>query len=233
MTDYKKQAKNIVKKMKSMGIEISHAQSLEVIAAINGFNCWSAMKKSVESKNEQVNDISDGIIFPQTGLSEDLKKTKMKIIEEYESSSGHKISPFPLLGSSVENWKITDKFGTIISAKVSEEDLFSLLKHYPAQEIIKTEIHSDDYVFSYTFSSELWFKQASDKEILDLMKCGFGGDLPADRIADFFEPINRKIETVLDYAREKQEMGFEVEVDPISATNWIKKHRPHLMTYDD
>src|SRR5437879_738008 len=52
---------------------------------------------------------------------------------------------------------------------------------------IEAEVHSDDGVHEVTFDAALWFAQATDDEIRDLAKCGWGGDYPADAVALFFE----------------------------------------------
>jgi len=44
-----------------------------------------------------------------------------------------------------------------------------------------------------------------------------------------FSSINR----VLDYASDKDEMGFEVSVNEEAARAWIENERPHLMARID
>lgn len=43
---------------------------------------------------------------------------------------------------------------------------------------IKAEVHTDDHIYEVNFDAEPWFAQASDKEILEVAECGWGGDYP-------------------------------------------------------
>jgi hypothetical protein len=91
-------------------------------------------------------------------------------------------------------------------------------------------VHSDDYVFDATFDATPWFEQASDDEILALAKIGWKNDYEADEVARFVE--SERVEVVFDYCRRKQAqgntVGFEAEINPTSALEWLRQHRPHL-----
>ena len=50
-----------------------------------------------------------------------------------------------------------------------------------------------------------WFEQAPDEAILDLAKCGWGGDYPADAVAEFFEGKVPDITAMFKY----KQHGFE------------------------
>ena len=92
--------------------------------------------------------------------------------------------------------------------------------------MIKAEVHSDDFIFKEEFDATKWFEQASEKEILDLAKCDWGGDYPADNVAresvDWFDGIAN----VLDYCTRKTDMGFECHVDGDEALTWLRNNRP-------
>lgn len=63
MSDYKKQARSLTKKAKELDLKISYQQSLELIASINGFDCWAALnsKSKQESITEELNQIAKNI----------------------------------------------------------------------------------------------------------------------------------------------------------------------------
>jgi hypothetical protein len=95
--------------------------------------------------------------------------------------------------------------------------------------IIKAECHSDDRRVEITFDALKWFQQASDKEILDLAECGWGGDYPADYVAHFFG--SRATHDLFLYLEKfaPNDTGFECHVDEAMARAWIAKRRPHLV----
>jgi len=101
--------------------------------------------------------------------------------------------------------------------------------------VIPAEAHSDDWNVQIKFDAEKWFAQAGDEEILALAKCGFGGDYPADRVAEFFDKENPDIRglffylgAIKDNPLKKDCCGFECRVAPGAALLWIQKNRPDL-----
>ena len=95
--------------------------------------------------------------------------------------------------------------------------------------MIPAECHSDDFVFDAKFDAEPWFAHASDGEITDLAACGWGGDYPADAVAQHFDKEGcRDVENVMEYARRKKDMGFECSVDGGAAMRWVRDNRPAL-----
>ena len=99
---------------------------------------------------------------------------------------------------------------------------------------VSAKVHSDDYVFDIAFDATPWFEQASDEEILVLAKCDFGGDYPADAVADFFENSNPEVTDMFDYihAHNKSDVvehiGFECYVDEDEAMAWLVENKPEL-----
>ena len=97
---------------------------------------------------------------------------------------------------------------------------------------ITAECHSDDYAYEIDFDCLSWFEQASDQEITNLIKCGFGGDYPADEVALFYEDTNEEIATMMEACRATQDLrnpiGFECHVDEKQAREWIAANREHL-----
>lgn len=96
--------------------------------------------------------------------------------------------------------------------------------------MIQAEVHSDDFVFETEFDSTEYFWKASDKEILDLARCGWGGDYPGDDVARFFAGPsgNSEVQAVLDYCRRKSGIGFECHVDGQQAMRWLEANKPEL-----
>ena len=95
--------------------------------------------------------------------------------------------------------------------------------------IIRAECHSDDRVFEIRFDALPFFQRASDDAILELARCGWGGDRPADEVAYFVEALNPEIANMLAYSWHKGHVGFEAYVDPTSAASWLKQNRPVLL----
>lgn len=94
---------------------------------------------------------------------------------------------------------------------------------------ISAEVHSDDRLFEVEFDAEPWFDQAGDGRIISLADCEWGGDLPADEVASFFEEIIPEIETLMDHCRARMSpVGFECHVNEKDALRWVWAHRPHL-----
>jgi hypothetical protein len=103
---------------------------------------------------------------------------------------------------------------------------------------IPAEIHSDDHAEKAEFDALLWFKQASDDEIVDLASVSFRGDYQADEVARHLDDTGMwsdqraGIDRVLDYARGTS-FGFEVSINQEAAGRWIENERPHLMARID
>lgn len=100
---------------------------------------------------------------------------------------------------------------------------------------IPAEAHSDDYNLEVKFDAAGWFLQASDEEITALADCGWGGDVPADAVAQHFEGIFPEITELFRYLEIIREdpskedcSGFECHVESGPALDWIVDHRPEL-----
>ena len=57
-------------------------------------------------------------------------------------------------------------------------------------ESINSSVHTDDYKHDVPFNAILWFEQATDEEIINLIECEFRGDYPADAVAEFYSNKN-------------------------------------------
>ena len=97
--------------------------------------------------------------------------------------------------------------------------------------VIPAEVHRDDFQFEASFDALEWFKQASDEEILALAACDWGGDYPADEVAQFFDTLafyNPEVGCVLDNTTAEEGMGFECHVESAAAMRWLKDNKPNL-----
>jgi hypothetical protein len=105
--------------------------------------------------------------------------------------------------------------------------------------MICAEVHSDDYVRQVKFDATKWFESASDQEIINLINCDFGGDYPADRVAENLSVFNQELSDFFSYFDDKPVMlngdtvGFECHVNVNEAESWIKNNRPNLKEYLD
>jgi hypothetical protein len=94
---------------------------------------------------------------------------------------------------------------------------------------IPAECHSDDGVVECSFDAVSWFRGAVAKEILDLAKCGWGGDYPADEIAISMAKQDEDIAFMFNYIeykkRHESDIGFECHVQETEAMAWLEKNR--------
>jgi hypothetical protein len=110
------------------------------------------------------------------------------------------------------------------------------MMHHPKDKtditMISATLRSDDGAASITFDATPWFEQASDREIIDLANCGWGGDYAADDVSHFFSgSITAQVFDYLDNhpARETNSaIGHETHVDMDEAVEWIIENRPQV-----
>ncbi len=102
--------------------------------------------------------------------------------------------------------------------------------------VIRAEAHSDDHNVEIEFDALRWFKHASDDEILELAECGWGGDYPADGVAEFFDGkkngtgrLFRYLEDIAEDWSKKDLRGFECHVNEEDAIKWLRKNRPAVL----
>jgi hypothetical protein len=94
-------------------------------------------------------------------------------------------------------------------------------------QMIKAEVHDDNHQNKVNFDATPWFVGATDEEIQDLAECDWGGDYPADAVAEMIANVDPKVNNVLEF--KSHDVGFECHVDGDSAIEWIKNNRPHLL----
>lgn len=100
--------------------------------------------------------------------------------------------------------------------------------------MIKAECHSDDRCVEVDFDATPWFEAVPDRNIIDLAVCGWGGDYPADYVAEFMADRHDGIKEMYDYIeirnrkRGRDMMGFECHVNPEDAMQWLRENRPEL-----
>lgn len=95
---------------------------------------------------------------------------------------------------------------------------------------------TDDHIIQTNFDATLWFEQASDADILDLARCGWGGDYPADAVAQHFAKTDdglkglfAYLEAIRDLPLKRDCCGFDCHVDEDEALAWLRQNRPHLL----
>lgn len=101
---------------------------------------------------------------------------------------------------------------------------------------VPAEVHSDDREHEVDFDAESYLEQASDAQIRALMACGWGGDYPADNVAEHFQGQNADIDALFKHLDEVKDLyshkdmcGFECHVDTDAAMQWVVANRPHLL----
>jgi hypothetical protein len=97
---------------------------------------------------------------------------------------------------------------------------------------IGAEVHTDDHDIEINFDASPWFAQASDSEIVELANCGWGGDLPADAVAQESVKWYPEIEAILDHKGPHKDLsGFECHVDESDAIAWLEANRPRMVKH--
>jgi len=100
--------------------------------------------------------------------------------------------------------------------------------------MVQAECHSDDRVIEVDFDATPWFVHASHKELIELARCGFGGDYPADEVAIWMSEEKDDIAEMFTYIRLvnkkriKNMIGFECYVNRDQALEWIAKNIPTI-----
>lgn len=101
--------------------------------------------------------------------------------------------------------------------------------------MIRAEAHSDDRVHEVNFDATPYFQQAKSEEIAALAACDWGGDYPADAVAQFCAEHEPKLaqlfsylESIANVPSKKDESGFECHVTSEDALAWLKTNRPEL-----
>jgi hypothetical protein len=123
-------------------------------------------------------------------------------------------------------------------------DLNQRLERLPREEentvdnTIPAECHSDDRVFEVAFDPLAWFEQADPEDIVELARCGWGGDYPADAVARFMAEQNGEVQALFDsldrlgdLPSHKDLRGFECHVEEEAALAWLRANRPEV--YED
>lgn len=98
---------------------------------------------------------------------------------------------------------------------------------------ISAEAHSDDWQREIRFDATPYFVQASDHDLVELVKCGFGGDYPADYLMLHFEETLPDVDSLLAWSRGDGDTGFECHVDEREATRWLARFRPQVLEQAD
>lgn len=97
---------------------------------------------------------------------------------------------------------------------------------------IHAECHTDDYAFEYEFDAGRWFEQATVEQIIALARCGWGGDYPADAVAEWMAQQDERLGLLFSYlelAAKGKTVGFECHVSERDANRWLGEHRPSVL----
>lgn len=94
--------------------------------------------------------------------------------------------------------------------------------------MIRAEVHTDDHRYEIKFDATEYFEQVPDEPLIRLAIAGWGGDYPADWVAQFYDGYDREITKMFRYLQTPDSPGFEVHVNEEDALKWIKKNRPDL-----
>jgi hypothetical protein len=124
---------------------------------------------------------------------------------------------------------------TLIDVPANAKPGRNLCQKCAAMPVIRAEVHADDFVIEVQFDAHAWFANADDEAILALDRCGWGGDYPADAVAEWYQGKLPEVDRLFDHlARirddrfKKDCCGFECHVDADDALMWLRMRRPKL-----
>jgi hypothetical protein len=92
--------------------------------------------------------------------------------------------------------------------------------------MIGARVCMDDSGPQVDFDATPWFETATDAQILALADCGWGGDDPADEVAQAMRTVHEvdALFVLIEHGR----AGYESRIDPGDALAWLAEHRPQL-----
>lgn len=104
--------------------------------------------------------------------------------------------------------------------------------------MINADTHTDDWAIEVKFDATPYFEQAPEEDLANLIECGFEDDEPADQVAIHLADTNDQIAAMFTYLEarnraSRKSIGFEVNVDPEQALDWIKQNRPSVFNHID
>lgn len=130
--------------------------------------------------------------------------------------------------AEVDDYSVSAQITNVTPLTAKQED---------SEPVIAAALTTDDHVFEATFDALAYFEQASIENLRALVDCGFGGDYPADEVAEFFQGKNAEVDAVFDYVArisdlpsKKDVSGFECYIDENHAVDWLKKNRPAALS---
>lgn len=98
---------------------------------------------------------------------------------------------------------------------------------YTGKQPVNAEVHTEGRPNLVEFDAGAWFEQASDQGVLDLAHVGWGHDLSADHVAEFFIGKHPVITDLL----ANDETAFECNIDVEDAKAWVAENSPHLLVH--
>ena len=102
---------------------------------------------------------------------------------------------------------------------------------------IPAECHSDDGAVEVNFNAVRWVKQASDDDLLNLLKIGCGGDVYSDFVAEYMADYNDEVGAMFSYLEiinrkpgAREIFGFECHVGVDALMDWLQVNKPDIFT---
>jgi len=139
---------------------------------------------------------------------------------------------FPALGTNEEmaGTDAVETFGELWHAVSQPASKQGIRGTFCEPEIVQATVHSDDRVAEARFDAIPYLKRAPADNLVQLARCGWENDYPADEVALYTASNDRKVRTVFKHidlynARHKEHIGFECSVSGQQAIAWLRKHR--------
>lgn len=100
--------------------------------------------------------------------------------------------------------------------------------------MISARTHTDDHAIEVEFDATPYFAKAPEENLARLIECGFGGDYPADWVAQNLAETQPEIAAMFTYldARNRasrKSIGYEVQVDEEQALGWLRQNRRSVL----
>jgi hypothetical protein len=113
---------------------------------------------------------------------------------------------------------------SIVDVSEAAEDDFDMkdLEPAPPPIVVHAYIISDDQDHRVDFDAGPWLMKASLNQLVDLAKCGYRGDYPADQVAQDLSRENSELDDFFGAVT----CGFEVIINPWDADHFLSVNRP-------
>ena len=204
--DLKSAAKTATRFLSTHGIQLKHAQALDLAARmVNSRNYATALAKlsgfvKVEPSTRAIDTVTNVCRACGSDLTGHF--------------CGDATCPY-------SDWP--QHVNRDLMESLPTEELESKCKVFKRLRV-SGRVRADNHQWDAEFDCTQWFAQASNKELIDLHSICWMNDYQADEVADFFDGVNDGITYFFKQIR-RFDCGFECSIVEHEAMEWLRVHR--------